>query len=488
MRPCTPILRLSLLQSLLISVNAAQPDSAYPQLNTFNSTPGSAWSAQAQDVIRDSGIDNQASQAVQTAVEFERSNWAGYSVQTDPFYSLPQNASPAAASPGQVLKVEQYTNTSLYTVPPDVSMSRFLYQTETFNGSVVSTSAYILWPWMPRIVKNNDSIPVVAWAHGTSGTTSECAPSHIRNLWYQYSAPYVLALQGYAVIGVDYAGLGPNRTASGEPIVHQYECNPAGANDLFYAVEAAQTAWPSELSKEFVVFGHSEGGGYAWAAAQRQAVKPVPGYLGAIAASPVTGFQPFLAHPPATLPSLLARWSQTMSSLFPSFDIRSWLTPSGIQARQLYIDLNGCYPVQTELFAASGFVQPNWYETWYLSVFDSLCRSGNKPIAGPLLVLQGLSDTTIFPNMTIPAFEQTCQISSGNQSLHLATFEGVTHVPALYAGQRVWLNWIADRFDGVSMASGCTTAHYQPPRPVSSYEKDINFFLEYAVYTYDKVA
>jgi predicted alpha/beta hydrolase len=84
----------------------------------------------------------------------------------------------------------------------------------------------------------------------------QCAPSHIRNLWYQYSAPYTLARQGYAVVAPDYAGLGVNRTAEGKFVLHQYTANPAGANDIFFAVEAAQSAFP-ELSKHFVTMGHS---------------------------------------------------------------------------------------------------------------------------------------------------------------------------------------------------------------------------------------
>lgn len=469
-----------------VVAQASAPSPALPQLDTFNATPGRPWFAQAQAVIQDSGVDNVTAQAVQTAIDFERSNWAGYSIQEDSFYSLPPNASSAA--PGQVLSVQENTNNSLYTIAPDISISRFLYQTETFNGSAVPASAYVLWPWLPRKFRNSsiEGIPVVVWAHGTSGMTSECAPSHIKNLWYQYSAPYILALQGYAVVGIDYAGLGPNQTASGEPVVHQYECNPAGANDLFYAVQAAQEAWPSELTKEFVVFGHSEGGGYAWAAAQRQAVQPVEGYLGAIAGSPITDFASILTNPPSNIVYLLLTWSQTMLSLFGSaFNINDWVTPAGLQARQLYLDLSGCQSVSAELFSPKSLIQPTWNQTWYLSVFDSLARSGNKPFAGPLMVMQGLADTNVSPQRVMSAVNATCDNFAQDRSLEFATFEGVTHVPVLYAGQQVWLSWIADRFEGVELPKGCKRDEYQPPRPTGSYKANIEFFLEDALYSYE---
>ena len=56
---------------------------------------------------------------------------------------------------------------------------------------------------------------------------------------------------------------------------------------LHPAVQAAQAAF-SQLSDNFVVMGYSQSGGAAWGAAQRQALKPVKGYLGAIALSPAT--------------------------------------------------------------------------------------------------------------------------------------------------------------------------------------------------------
>jgi predicted alpha/beta hydrolase len=126
------------------------------------------------------------------------------------------------------------------------------------NASAVPASAYILWPWHAKSFANITGVPVVGWGHGTSGIHGECAPSHIRNLWYQYSAPYILALQGYAVVAPDYVGSGVNKTAEGTYVPHEYLANPAGANDVVFAVEAAQKAFP-ELSKEFVTMGHSQG-------------------------------------------------------------------------------------------------------------------------------------------------------------------------------------------------------------------------------------
>ena len=198
--------------------------------------------------------------------------------------------------PGDLLKIEQATNVSLYTIPPKLALSRFLYTTQSINGTVLPNSAFLLWPWLPKQTKVTN-IPLVAWPHGTSGSSPECAPSHIQNLLYEYAAPYTLALQGYAVVALDLQGLGVNSSWTGETIPSQYGANLSAANDVIFAVEAARKAWPTKLSTEFVVLGHSQGGGAAWAVAQQQLVQNTTGYLGSVAASPNTEYSQYVDNP-----------------------------------------------------------------------------------------------------------------------------------------------------------------------------------------------
>ena len=148
-------------------------------------------------------------------------------------------------------------------------------------------SAFILWPYSPK--SQADGYAVIAWAqaHGTDKATVNHAPSNHATLSQHFLAPFQLAAQGYVVVGPDYAGIGVHKHASGEPIVHEYLGSPAHANDVVYAVQAAQKNFP-EFSQDFVVIGHSQGGGAAWATAQRLVDRPVPGYLGGVAISPVT--------------------------------------------------------------------------------------------------------------------------------------------------------------------------------------------------------
>lgn len=85
-----------------------------------------------------------------------------------------------------------------------------------------------------------------------------------------------LRRQGYVIVAPDFAGLGVDRHLNGSSIRHPYTANPAHANDLFSSIQAAQAAFPA-LSKRFVLMGHSQGGGAAWAAAQCQACLQIVG-------------------------------------------------------------------------------------------------------------------------------------------------------------------------------------------------------------------
>lgn len=228
-----------------------------PQTNTWNSN---CKLTQAQ--IKAANISVETAHNVEVALRYERTNQA---VQNDPFYDLPASWDAAnPPPPGSILKVEEYTNLSLYTLPMSVSMSRFLYATETHNGTVMPASAYVLWPYLPRTFEgltpcsakrsaSDPLFPVIALAHGTSGQTSACAPSGMRQLWDEFHEPFPMVLAGYAVVATDYLGFGISGVTS------PYFILPSQANDVVLAVQAAQRAWPMSLSKEFVVAGQSQG-------------------------------------------------------------------------------------------------------------------------------------------------------------------------------------------------------------------------------------
>lgn len=433
------------------------------------------------------GVNSTLASDVTVALNFERSNWATGSVTEDLFYQLPANASNATA--GSLLKLQANTNTSLYTIPPTTALSRFLFQTIDFNGSAQPASAYILWPYTPRKLADG-TFPVVAFAHGTSGVFGEGAPSHIRNLWYHFIAPFILALQGYVVVAPDYLGLGVTKDGTGKPISHPYLASTSHANDLFYAVQAAQAAFP-KLSNNFVVFGHSQGGIAAWGAAQRQAVRPVQGYLGSIAASPVGNLLDIFESTgdPKSGGNSADVIVNGLMGIYPDFNPEVSLTTPGLQRLQLLREIQGVQSVQFTLWPSSDadlLVKDYWWRNDAFYAFNNVSSIGGKPIAGPLLVLQGDADTAAPIEGARSAVNQTCTLYPDSQ-IDFQVYTGVDHVPTMYAAQQTWLNWIEDRFAGRSASNDTCgrLTNYTSERDYRFSQQRPNWYLAYGTQVYE---
>ncbi|KAI4109247.1 MAG: hypothetical protein L6R37_000678 [Teloschistes peruensis] len=183
------------------------------------------------------------------------------------------------------------------------------------------------------------------------------------------------------VVAPDYVGLGVEKTADGRDIVHQYLASPAHASDVFHAAQAAQAAF-LQLTSEFVVMGHSQGGGAARAAAQRQAIRPVKGYLGSIAISP------------------LANLSELPQSDNPLIDcVGAFMTP-GMQA------LAGM-PVAIALLIDIQLLKQGWRNDSYVKEYVNLTANGGAKIERPLYVIQGEDDPNMHLSTTTSAVDKT---------------------------------------------------------------------------------
>ncbi|KAL8722173.1 MAG: hypothetical protein Q9181_007546 [Wetmoreana brouardii] len=369
--------------------------------------------------------------------------------------------------------MENQTNTSAYTLAPNLSLSRFMYQSLTSNGDLVPVSGYVLWPYVARPLPNAHSLPMVVWAHGTSGVTAECAPSNIQNLWHHFQAPYNLALQGFVVVATDYAGLGVSENASGNPIVHEYANGPAQANDLFYSIAAARQAFP-RLSAEFVVIGSSQGGGAAWAFAQKLVEEPLEGHLGTISLSPITNMLS-LPLSEAIFPVLILYLAPALQARYPDFHPDQLFTPEGLQALRTLHDLKGCNTIAFQI-GTSRTLKPGWQNNRYFRNFVESTINGGKEISGPMLVIQGGADPLIYP----PSVDNAVNITMKNfpaSDIEYHLLPGVTHAPAMYAGQPIYIDWIKARFAKVSITSGFQRATAAPLRP-AALQPEANWFVQ----------
>ena len=392
---------------------------------------------------------SQLSPVARQAHEYEKTYRAHSSVSTDPFYSVPPSS--ATASPGTLLRVEHDTNAELYNLPPNHALSRIMYQSQRSDGSAVPVTAYILWPYTARKFSNVEGYPMVAWAHGTSGVNSESAPSNLKTLWHDFQVVYQLALNGYVVIATDYAGLGPPADAEGKTIAHEYLTGPAQGADVVFSVRAAREAF-SELSKEFIIIGSSEGGQAAWAAAERLHDHPLPpdefNLLGTIPISPLTKLLhlPNSANVIPLLLMMLVPGLQQRSSDFKPSDI---LTPKGVEIFDAYTKAQGCNTLFFQLLPLdlphTDIVHPDWRSNRHIHAYQQMAYTGRKPFAGPLLVIHGDADPLVTTESVDKAVEETAHACPEvRMEYHL--LPGVSHVPAMYVSQTIWMDWIADRF------------------------------------------
>ncbi|KAF2097667.1 putative secretory lipase [Rhizodiscina lignyota] len=391
----------------------------------------------------------------------------------DSFYSVPRTFS-SSAEPGELLRVELHTNLTNYTVPSGLTMSRIMYTSRDLNGTTVPVSAYILWPYTPfvpsedgkprRSSKGGHSrFPLVAWAHGTAGLFPACAPSNYRSLQYHFMVPYNVALEGFAVIAPDYAGLGVGHLPNGDSIRHEYLAGPAAANDLAYAIEAARKAFPEQLTNDgpFVAMGHSQGGHVAWAFAERQAVLPVAGYRGTISISPLTRVidqvqaarQIASSAPASSLPiwipvtlSIQPKLVAAVTAVYPSYNYSGMTPVSYDRWNNVLAPVQGCLPTDGLVFSdvpIEGLVKPGWTEDRTVQDWADRVAVSGKKFRGPLLVIVGDQDVVPLEGIE-QAVDASCRVDS-KEDLEQVTYAGMEHFPVIQASRMRWMDWIKER-------------------------------------------
>ena len=159
-----------------------------------------------------------------------------YSGDTDGFNEVPDPL--PAGEPGELIRVQQLDETSGY-----VNL-RVMYHSLDARGSDRAVTGTISYPTTDA---PDGGWPVVAWAHGTTGLASQCAPSRVAQ-----GAP------GFGIEGVhvatDYIGLGP----VGE--IHSYLSGLSEAQPVVDSVRAARNLADSNASTRWIALGHSQGG------------------------------------------------------------------------------------------------------------------------------------------------------------------------------------------------------------------------------------
>ncbi|HEX5615700.1 MAG TPA: lipase family protein [Acidimicrobiia bacterium] len=161
--------------------------------------------------------------------------------------------------------------------PDGVVAWKVLYRSESVAGDPVAVSGVVAAPDAPA---PEGGRPVVTWAHGTTGTADECAPSRggvPLDAVFEYQ-PVVDA--GYVGVATDYEGLGT-------PELHPYLVGESQGRGVLDIVRAAQQIPETGAGDQVAIWGVSQGGHAAlFAASIAPEYAPDLDVVGTVGAAP----------------------------------------------------------------------------------------------------------------------------------------------------------------------------------------------------------
>ncbi|HEX7443392.1 MAG TPA: lipase family protein, partial [Acidimicrobiales bacterium] len=133
-------------------------------------------------------------------------------------------------------------------LPGGATAYRVLYHSQSIAGADIAVSGVVV---VPGGTPPPGGFPIVAWAHGTTGLSDQCAPS----LGGFASIPSLTAFldRGMIVAATDYEGLGT-------PGIHPYLVGQSEAQSVLDSARAARNLAGVTASNQVAVVGYSQGG------------------------------------------------------------------------------------------------------------------------------------------------------------------------------------------------------------------------------------
>ncbi|MTB89141.1 alpha/beta fold hydrolase [Aeromicrobium senzhongii] len=362
------------------------------------------------------------------------------------FYTAPAEA---PRSPGLLLRAEPFTT----DVPSGARAWRILYSTTRAGDEPTIASAVVAVPRDQLMGR----APVIAWAHGTTGLESRCAPS--LRARHTVGAGGIAAVhaaldRGWAVVAPDYPGLGTGG-------VQPYLIGSGEARSVLDAVRAARRIPQLDLGRRTVVWGHSQGGHAAlWTAMSQPDYAPDVSLSGVVAVSPVSNPTTFLRdlqrRPVGTIfvAYALAAYDATYDDVDTGDHVRASarLPIDRIASRCLRSKAAQVSLTQARVMA-DRFVAGSLYEGALARRLSENDATG--AITAPLLIAQGESDRVVTLRLQDDYVRGRC---AAGQSLDYRTYAGRGHGDLLRATSPFvdeLLDWTADRFASKPTTTTC---------------------------------
>ncbi|WP_315097078.1 lipase family protein [uncultured Cellulomonas sp.] len=362
----------------------------------------------------------------------------------DAFYDPPDDV---PSAPGQLLRSEPFTSDE---IPAGATAWRILYTTTRDEDRPAIASGLVVAP------ASSVPVPVVAWAHGTTGVASGCAPSVLTDglaAGAMYVQDDVLA-QGWAMVATDYTGLGTHGP-------HPYLVGQGEGRSVLDAVRAARQLTDVELADRTVVWGHSQGGHAAlWAGMLAPSYAPEVELDGVAALAPASNL-PALVDVVGTVgvgPLFASYVADAYTAEYADLRFDQVVRPGARIIVQETAQRCLAEPgVLVSALTSVALDKPIWNGDPSSGVFlDRLLENApSGRIDAPLLVAQGADDTLVTPAGQQAYVDDRC---AAGYAVDHRTYAGRGHVPLVEADSPLvpqLLTWTADRFAGEAPTDTC---------------------------------
>ena len=366
----------------------------------------------------------------------------------DAFYKPP---STVPARPGALLRSDTFTR----GIPRQWHAWRILYTTTRDDNVPAVASGVVIAsadpPAGPR--------PVMAWAHGTTGVASQCAPSLLPSRWNPDIIPGLnqALARGWVIVATDYVGLGT-------PGPHPYLIGQGEARSVLDSVRAARQMPQLLLQPRTVVWGHSQGGHAAlWAGMIAPTYAPDVNVVGVAALAPASDLKALVEEVRNTLEGRIlgAYILSAYSDIYPDVSFEHYVRPA---ARVLVRETaDRCLDIPEAVPSAVTAVlsrQPIYAVAPLAGALGRRLAENTPtgPIKVPLLIAQGLDDPLVLPSTQRAYVNRLCH---SGQSVDYRTYRRRDHLSLLWPGSRLVPNllaWTQARIAGRRQEPGCSVA------------------------------
>jgi len=318
---------------------------------------------------------------------------------------------------------------------------RVLYtSTDGIDGkTAIAVSGAI---YFPKGTAPTGGWPVIAWAHGTTGTADVCAPSWMTRGTRDTDYLNAWLAQGYAVVASDYQGLG---TPGGHPWM---AVRPEGWSVLD-SVRSALAAFP-ELANLVVIVGQSQGAHAALSAAGlASAYAPKLRIRGTVATGVVGGPKYAASRRTSTVLFLVLHKFQAVD---PAFRPSDYLTEAG--ERGYAASATTCVrpgptiPLEDVLKVWPDRAKVAAFEDWPTLRFSH-----------PVFIGTGLADTAAAPDVQYGTAAAACRAGSIVETHY---YPGQDHGGAVNASLVDSVPFVKKLFAGQPVSGNCATLKAPP--------------------------